>query len=102
MDTVTDRDGQERTETDRNGPKWTFVDTETDFLGTETDFSGYRNGLFGHKIVIRVLKMTEIQNIDTNLYQNFNISIGKLRKYKIIMKMFLNLLFKFTLNDQRN
>ena len=34
----------ERTETDRNGPKRTFVDTETDFLGTETDFSGYRNG----------------------------------------------------------
>ena len=27
---------------------------------------------------------------------------GKSRKYKIIMKMFLNLLFKFTLNDQRN
>ena len=34
--------------------------------------------------------------------QNFNISTGKSRKYKIIMKMFLNLLFKFTLNDQRN
>ena len=33
----------ERTETDRNGPKRTFVDTETDFLGTETDFSVYRN-----------------------------------------------------------
>ena len=38
----------ERTQTDRNGPKRTFVatekvslDTETDFLGTETD----RNGL---------------------------------------------------------
>ena len=27
---------------------------------------------------------------------------GKSRKYKIIMKMFLYLLFKFTLNDQRN
>ena len=26
--------------------------------------------------------------------QNFNISTGKSRKYKIIMKMFLNLLFK--------
>ena len=48
MDTETDRDGPER-----NGPKRTFVDTETDFLGTETDFSGYRNGLFGYKIVIR-------------------------------------------------
>ena len=34
--------------------------------------------------------------------QNFNISTGKSRKYKIIMKMFLKLLFKFTLNDQRN
>ena len=34
--------------------------------------------------------------------QNFNISTGKSRKNKIIMKMFLNLLFKFTLNDQRN
>ena len=34
----------EWTETDRNGPKRTFVDTETDFLGTETDFSGYRDG----------------------------------------------------------
>ena len=38
----------ERTEMDRNGPKQngpkrTFVDTETDFLGTETDFSGYQN-----------------------------------------------------------
>ena len=64
MDTETDRDGPERTETDfpgyrnglsgyRNGPKRTFLDTETDFLGTETDFSGYRNGLFGYKIVIR-------------------------------------------------
>ena len=31
------------TGTDRNGPKRTFVDTETDFLGTETVFSGYRN-----------------------------------------------------------
>ena len=41
------------TETDWDGPKQTFVDTETDFLGTETDFSGYRNGLFGYKIVIR-------------------------------------------------
>ena len=27
----------------RNGPKRTFVDTETDFVGTETDFSEYRN-----------------------------------------------------------
>ena len=34
--------------------------------------------------------------------QNFNISTGILRKYKIIMNMFLNLLFKITLNDQRN
>ena len=50
------------TETDRNGPKRTFVDTETDSLSTETDslgtetdrngpertetdFRGYRNGL---------------------------------------------------------
>ena len=41
------------TETDRDGPKRTFVDTETDSLSTETDFSGYRNGLFGYKIVIR-------------------------------------------------
>ena len=31
----------ERTETDRNGPKRTFVDTETDFLGTETDFIAF-------------------------------------------------------------
>ena len=34
VDTETDRDGPERTETDRNGPKRTFVDTETDYLGT--------------------------------------------------------------------
>ena len=46
----------ERTETDRNGPKRSFVDTETDFLGTETDFlgtetdfRGYRNGLSGYR-----------------------------------------------------
>ena len=58
------------TETDRNGPKRTFVDTETDFLGTESDFSGYRNGLFGYKIVIWGDKMTEIQNIDTNFSAN--------------------------------
>ena len=45
VDTETDRDGQEWTETDRNGPKRTFVDTETDFLGTETDFSRYQNTL---------------------------------------------------------
>ena len=64
------RNGPERTETDRNGPKRTFVDIETDFLGTETDFYGYRNGLFGYKIVIRVLKMTEIQNIDTHFSAN--------------------------------
>ena len=38
----------------------------------------------------------------TRKNQNFNISTGKSRKNKIIMKMFLNLLFKFTLNDQRN
>ena len=37
------------TETDRDGPKRTFVDTETDFLGTETDFSGYRNDSLGTK-----------------------------------------------------
>ena len=50
------RNGPERTETDRNGPKRTFLDTETDFLGTETDFlgtesdfSGYRNGSLGTK-----------------------------------------------------
>ena len=43
------------TETDRNGPKRTFVDTGT-VLGTETDFIGYRNGLFGYKIVIRGAK----------------------------------------------
>ena len=38
----------ERTETDRNGPKRTFVDTETDSLSTETDSLGTeteRNGL---------------------------------------------------------
>ena len=61
--TETDRNGPKRTfvdtETDllgtetafcgyRNGPTRTFVDTETDFLGTETDFSGYQNGLFGY------------------------------------------------------
>ena len=34
--------------------------------------------------------------------QSFNISTGKSRKYKINMKVFLKLLFKFTLNDQRN
>ena len=34
--------------------------------------------------------------------QNFNISTGKSRQYKINMKMFLKLLFKFTLNDLRN
>ena len=37
--------------------------------------------------------------------KKFNISTGKAcesRKYKIIMKMFHNLLFKFTLNDQEN
>ena len=52
------RNGSERTETDGNGPKRTFVDTEPDseyrngLSGyrngpeqTETDFSGYRNGL---------------------------------------------------------
>ena len=44
------------TETDRNGPKRTFVDTETDSLGTKS--------LFG------VLKMTEIQNIETNFSAN--------------------------------
>ena len=38
------RNGAERTKTDLNGPKRTFVGTETDFLGTETDLSGYRNG----------------------------------------------------------
>ena len=32
--------------------------------------------------------------------QNFNISTGKSRKYKINMKMFLKLLFKFILNVQ--
>ena len=37
------------TETDRNGPKRTFVDTETDFLGTETDLNGYRNRLSGYR-----------------------------------------------------
>ena len=41
------------TETDRDKSEQTFVDTETDFLGTETDFSGYQNGLFGYKLVIR-------------------------------------------------
>ena len=53
MDTETDRDGPERVETDWNGPKRTFVDTQTDFLGTDSDFGGYRNGLFRYKIVIR-------------------------------------------------
>ena len=47
------------TETDRNGPKRTFVatetdslSTETDSLGTETDVCEYRNGLCGYRIVI--------------------------------------------------
>ena len=30
------------TETDRNGPKRTFLDTETDFVSTETDSLGTR------------------------------------------------------------
>ena len=68
--TGTERNRPERTETDRNGPKRTFVDTEMDFLGTETDLSGLGNGLFGYKIVIWVLKMTEMQNIDTNFSAN--------------------------------
>ena len=46
-----------RTETDRNGPKRTFVDTETDSLGTETDFCGYRNGLSENSIVIWGVKI---------------------------------------------
>ena len=48
----------------RNGPKQTFVDTETDSLstetdslGTETDFYEYRNGLSGYRIVIRGVKI---------------------------------------------
>ena len=31
-----DRDGPERTKTDRNRPKWTLVDTETESLGTKS------------------------------------------------------------------
>ena len=34
-----------RTETDRNGPEWTFMDTETDSLGTETDRNGPKRTL---------------------------------------------------------
>ena len=81
MDTETDflgtetdfsgyRNGPERTETDRNGPKRTFVDTETDFLGTETDFSGYQNRPFGYKIVVRGYQNDRNKNIDTNFSAN--------------------------------
>ena len=37
------------TETDRNGPKRTFVDTETDFRGYRNGLFEYRNGLSGYR-----------------------------------------------------
>ena len=58
----------------RNGPKRTFVDTETDSLCTETDFCGSGNrlchSLWIQKHIFGVLKQTEIQNKDTNFSAN--------------------------------
>ena len=60
----------------RNGPKRTFLDTETDSLSTETDSLGTetdRNGLLliskglcGYRIVIRGVKIDRNTKIDKN------------------------------------
>ena len=47
----------------------------------------------------RLLQSLQVQEKKN---QNFNISTGKSRKNKIIMKKFLKFPLKFTLNDQRN
>ena len=79
MDTETDRDGPKRTfldtetdflgtETDRNGPKRTFLDTETDFLGTETDFLGTETDLkTKKKIFLKKSFSTSIFEVLSNL-----------------------------------
>ena len=53
------------TETDRNGPKRTFVDTETDSLSTETDSLGTETDRNGRK---RTFVDTETDSLCTETF----------------------------------